>query len=479
MYILGGAIFTLLVFVLILAFSFLRERKLDKMCNIKNSELLVSQQELQAAQTELLAVNDELSFAYERLNQQTNELRRLNQLKSEFVSMVSHELRTPLAIIKEGVKLTADGTTGEINDTQRECLNMAVDGVNRLSRLISDLLDVSRIESGRLQLAKKSVNIAKLLLGLKENYKTPLENKKISLVIDVKENIPFVFADVDKLAQIVTNLMDNAVKFSNENGKITVTAKTQEVMAVDNNTKLEYVEVGVSDTGLGIPREEQERIFEKFYQIGSHLTRQSGGTGLGLSIAKSLVEAHGGKIYLSSELGKGSKFSFTLPKYEGQKESEHSVKAEDQLFLEERQHKNYLTLVLEETIKMAFIYKTRFSLINIRVDNFKDLAGFEKEIELKKLETQVQHCVRRPYDKVVIDEEELVIVLPEADSDGGKAVERRILETLEKSGVKIKDQKIWLKIGRATYPENGEKPHELLKFAKDNLQDRPVLEASK
>jgi GGDEF domain-containing protein len=128
---------------------------------------------------------------------------------------------------------------------------------------------------------------------------------------------------------------------------------------------------------------------------------------------------------------------------------------------------------------MAFIYKTRFSLINVRVDNFRELAGFEKEIELKKLEHQIQRSVRRPYDKVIIDEEEIVIVLPEADSDGAKAVETRVLEALEKDGNKIKDKSIWLKIGRATYPENGEKPQELLKYAKENLQDRPLLDASK
>ena len=475
MYILTGAFFLLMLFIVILAFSFFRERKLDTMCNVKNKELLTSQQELQAAQAELLAVNDELSFAYERLNQQTNELRRLNQLKSEFVSMVSHELRTPLAIIKEGVKLTADGTTGPVNETQRECLNMAVDGVNRLSRLISDLLDVSRIESGRLQLAKRSVNIIKLVQTLKDGYKPAVENKNIHLVLDLKDNVPYVFGDPDKITQIITNLVDNALKFTGENGKITITVETHQALSGDTDGKMEFVEISVSDTGLGIPREEQERIFEKFYQItSSHLTRQSGGTGLGLSIAKSLVEAHGGKISLSSQLGKGSTFSFTLPKYEGQKESELNIKAEDQLFQEERQHKNYLTLVLEETIKIAFIYQTKFSLMILQVQNFKDLAGFEIEIEIKKLENHIQHAVRRPYDKVIIDGEEIVVVLPEADGEGAKSVESRIIEALGKAGVMIKDRKLWLKIGRATYPDNSEKPNELLKYAKENLQDRPL-----
>ncbi len=463
----------MLAVIILLAIGYWRKRQSDNLCEVKNKELTVSQQELQAAQSELLAANDELSFAYERLNQQTNELRRLNQTKSEFVSMVSHELRTPLTIIKEGIRLNLDGTAGPTNEMQKECLNMALDGANRLGRLISDLLDVSRIEAGRLRLAKREVDFNKLLENLRDSYRGSMQEKRIALEFNISRELPKVFGDTDKITQVVTNLIDNALKFTSEGGRITIMA-SEKVSMGEPELAIEFVEISIADTGLGIPKEEAERIFEKFYQIGSHLTRQSGGSGLGLSIAKSLVEAHGGKIAVQSELGKGSKFTFTLPRYAGQKESEIKIKPEDELFLEERQHKNYLTLVLEETIKTAFIYQSKFSVMVMRVDNFKELAGFEIEMELKKLEQVISHTVRKPYDKVIIEGEEVILVLPEANVEGVKAVERRIMESLVKTEFRVKDKKPWFKIGRATYPENSDKPKELLEFAHNNLQDRPL-----
>ncbi len=177
---------------------------------------------------------------------------------------------------------------------------------------------------------------------------------------------------------------------------------------------------------------------------------------------------------MQSDLGKGSRFIFTLPRYAGQKESEIKIKPEDELFLEERQHKNYLTLVMEEVIKTAFIYRSKVSVLIIRVENFKDLAGFEIEIELKKLEQLIIRTVRRSYDKVVIEGEEVIIVLPEANAEGVKSVERRIVDCLLKSELRVKDKKPWLKIGKATYPDDRDKPTELLEFAHNNLQDRPL-----
>lgn len=472
-YLLIVFVLLMLAVVILLAVGYWGKRKSDTLCEVKNKELTVSQQELQAAQSELLAANDELSFAYERLNQQTNELRRLNQTKSEFVSMVSHELRTPLTIIKEGIRLNLDGTTGPTNDTQKECLNMALDGASRLGRLISDLLDVSRIEAGRLRLSKREVDVNKLLENLRDSYRASMQEKKIALEFDISRELPRVFGDTDKITQIVTNLIDNALKFTSEGGRITVAAGVKVPMSGPDQSE-EFIEISVADTGLGIPKDEVDRIFEKFYQIGSHLTRQSGGSGLGLSIAKSLVEAHGGKISVQSDLGKGSKFIFTLPRYAGQKESEIKIKPEDELFLEERQHKNYLTLVLEEVIKTAFIYQSKFSLMVIKVDNYKDLAGFEIEIELKKLEQLITRTVRRPYDKVIIEGEEVIIILPEANAEGVKTVERRIIESLGKAEFRVKDKKPWLKIGKATYPDNNDKPKELLESAHNNLQDRPL-----
>lgn len=454
--------------IVLLAIAYWRKRAADILCETKNKELAAGQQELQAAQSELLAINDELSFAYEKLNQQTKELRELNQMKSEFISLVSHELRTPLSIIKEGVRLTLDGITGAVNETQKECLLMALDGVNRLNRLINDLLDLSKIESGRLSLAKRAVNLKDIAETIRDIYRNSLEKKKLSFRLESAERIPQVFGDHDKIIQILTNLLDNAIKFTGEGGAISLSLFMQEPsVSITEETETEgSVCISVRDTGMGIPPEEQERIFEKFYQIGSfNLQRQGGGAGLGLSIARSLVEAHGGKISVQSVSGKGSCFSFTLPVYKGQKDTDSRVESEDQLLWENRQDKSYTQLVIEDAVKTAFMYRKKFSVMIIQVNNFRLLSGFEIEIELKRLENAIQHCIRRPYDKLLVEGQECILVLPESENDGVKTVEQRIIDTLKKTNFRIKGQNLDLKMGVALYPDNAETPPELLAYA--------------
>lgn len=461
----------ILAIIVLLILAYWHKRTADNLCELKNSELTASQQDLQAAQSELLAINDELSFAYEKLNQQTKELRQLNQVKTEFISQVSHELRTPLSIIKEGVKLTMDGTTGPVNDTQKECLTMALDGVNRLGHLINDLLDISKIESGRLFLNKKVVDIKDIVENVSIIYGGSLEKKKLSFHLDVPEHIPQIFGDHDKIIQVITNLIDNSMKFTGEGGAITLSLKEETTKSEQGAQESEtHVRVSVSDTGMGIPPEEHEKIFEKFYQVSSfNLGGQNRGTGLGLAIARSLVEAHGGKIVLQSALGKGSCFSFSLPVYKGQKETDVKLKSEDQLLWESRQEKSYLELVIGDAIKTALMYRNKFSVMVLKMDNFQMLSGFEVEIELKRLENTIQHCVRRPYDKLVIEGQECILVLPESEEEGSKAVEIRIADSLKKKNFRIKGQTPVLHIGLAIFPSDAESPAELLAFARSHL----------
>lgn len=237
-------------------------------------------------------------------------LKELDKMKSDFVSNVSHELRTPLTAIKGSVDNMLDGLTGSINEKQLRYLTRVKSNVDRLSRLINDTLDLSKIESGKTELKPAQLALDTLAREIVENLR-PLANEK-AIRIEVLSPGPSVkaWADRDKVTQVFMNLIGNALKFTPPQGRVTV--------AVRQNGD-QWVQVSVSDTGPGIPLEEAAKIFDKFYQIAHVAKQKTKGTGLGLSISKALIEMHGGKIWLESEAGKGSAFFFTLPAEQGWK----------------------------------------------------------------------------------------------------------------------------------------------------------------
>jgi two-component system phosphate regulon sensor histidine kinase PhoR len=230
------------------------------------------------------------------------ELKRLDQMKTDFVSHVSHELRTPLTSIKGFVATLLADTEGYYDlETRREFLQIIDQECDRLTRLINDLLNLSRIESGRaLELVLKPVDvvdIAKKIIEIQKNY-----TSKHQFVLDVQEPVPTVIADEDKVDQIITNLVSNAVKYSPNGGEVRITIK--------EDPETGGVLVAVKDQGLGIPKDVLPRLFQRFVRVEG---RKIAGTGLGLYLTRHLVEAHGGKIWVESEEGKGSTFYFTLP----------------------------------------------------------------------------------------------------------------------------------------------------------------------
>ena len=240
----------------------------------------------------------------------TNE-HEIEQMKSEFVSLVSHELRTPLTSIIGFISLILEGKTGKINQKQHESLSRAHRQSKRLAALINDLLDVSRIEAGRIELKQEHVKIDWIAERRIEELRPQADEKTISLLLKVQSNLPSMIADADRIGQIFVNLIGNAIKFTPDNGKVTVRiAKSQQ-----NGSLTEGVHVEVVDTGPGIPTEEREKVFDKFRQLGSVQTRQPyGGTGLGLSIAAGIVEAHGGRLWVDAgDNGMGSNFQFFIP----------------------------------------------------------------------------------------------------------------------------------------------------------------------
>jgi PAS domain S-box-containing protein len=224
-------------------------------------------------------------------------------MKNEFVSMVSHELRTPLTSIKGYVDLIADGDAGEINEIQKEFLGIVQENSNRLVSLINDILDISRIESGRVHLRVDPLDMTEIIQGVVDTFRTMANNSDVELMWVAEEPMPRAAGDRDRIGQVLMNLVSNAIKYSPGGGSVTIRARQDG----------EEVVVSVHDTGIGIAPEDQEKLFTKFYRVDSSLTRDIGGTGLGLSICKSVVELLGGEVGCESEAGEGSTFWFTLP----------------------------------------------------------------------------------------------------------------------------------------------------------------------
>ncbi len=241
--------------------------------------------------------------ATKELREANKELERLNQIKSDFVSIVSHELRTPLTSIHGYVSLICDGDAGPVSPEQKEFLTIVNEEGERLTRLISDLLDISKIEEGRMRLVFNRFSMKAFMEDYEKEIKGMAMPKKIKVEVSVPK-LPVIKADTDKVKQIFNNLVGNAIKFSGKGTTLKVVVKD----------KPKHIQIDVIDQGPGIAEKDQELIFGKFHQVDSKMTRKVGGTGLGLAITRHLIEAHGGKIWVKSKIGEGSTFSFTVSK---------------------------------------------------------------------------------------------------------------------------------------------------------------------
>jgi signal transduction histidine kinase len=239
----------------------------------------------------------------EELARKNEELTHLDQLKSDFMATMSHELRTPLTSIIGYSDMLLSGMTGELNEKQSAFVDSILKGGEALLNLINDVLDLTKIEAGRLELNREPVDLRAALLGVLPVIKPRAQDKRIRITTFLPTDLPLVWADPGKLNQVLLNLITNGVKYTHENGNVSVEARPNG----------ELVEIWVNDTGIGIAGEDLDKVFQRFTQIDSSATRSQGGTGLGLAIVKELVELHGGSIRVQSKLGKGSSFIFTMP----------------------------------------------------------------------------------------------------------------------------------------------------------------------
>ena len=240
---------------------------------------------------------------YLKVSEDITERKRLERLKDEFVSNVSHELRTPLSIIKEAINLILDKIVGEVNQRQENVLVTAKDNIDRLTRIINELLDISKLEAGKLQLKKDNVDIVALIKKTVSSFKGKAGEKGLELKQNFSPAKIMLFIDADKITEVFINLLGNAVKFTDK-GCI-------EISAEDKGSE---VECFVRDTGIGIAEENLPKVFDKFQQFDRVSGPGERGTGLGLSIVKGIIEMHNGNIRVESRCGEGTKFTFVLPK---------------------------------------------------------------------------------------------------------------------------------------------------------------------
>lgn len=259
---------------------------------------------------------------YQELIETNAKLEKLERLKSEFISIVSHELRTPLTSIKNSLDILGSGRCGEVTQSAEKFLSMAMRNVQRLSGIINDLLDLSKIEAGKMDFNFAPANINTVIGYVKTALSEVAKSKGLNLMTQEAENLPETKFDIQRLEQVLTNLVSNAIKFTSEGKTITISSKLVNASDIEineifkpeiKNLSGDYIQVCVADEGIGIDTKDLLRAFDKFAQIENSLSRKAGGTGLGLPIAKQLLEAHKGAIWCDSELNKGSKFYFVVP----------------------------------------------------------------------------------------------------------------------------------------------------------------------
>jgi signal transduction histidine kinase/GGDEF domain-containing protein len=378
-----------------------------------------------------------------QLEKANQELKRLDEMKSEFVSVASHELRTPLATIKNAVQLLLKGKTGEINEAQTKFLSIAERNINRLTNILNNVLDLSRIESGKIRMKFEELDLTAVIEFILSSLKHQADVKSIQFKMDVPADLPSVLGDREKLEQILTNLIGNAIKFTPEGGEVSVSAKPF-------HEEKNRVVISVRDSGIGIPKDYLEKVFEKFYQVEGSLHRSVSGTGLGLAITKGLVETHQGKIWAESEVGKGTTFNFTLPISKGERREPHFRFILDREFRRAQENHSPFTLLLIEVL---------------------DQKGEMDDLLLNQLEEKVKQCLCRKEDILLRRKREKILAaLCEADLKGARVICQRIEEEFRKNPMEGLDTPLEIKAGSATYPDEALSKRELFRKAKEHLR---------
>ena len=357
------------------------------------------------------------------------------QLKDEFISTVSHELRTPLTVVREGVSQIRDGLFGAVPDDRKALLDMVLQNSDRLSRIIEELLDVSKLEAGKVRIHRKLCDIAAVAHEVVANFGVIVKQKKLELLTDFLPDQIKIYIDSDKIAQVLTNLINNSLKFT-ESGHIKV-----HLRAMDG-----FVESKVSDTGKGISGEDLPKAFQRFTQFAREIGPGDKGTGLGLSICKKMIELHHGRVKIESIPAKGTTVTFLLPQY-----------THRDLF------KDSISQAMSQCVEDG-------SPLSIIIFDILDFEALEKKLGDKlveriviKMEKIINNALRRVADVAIKDTKAIMVLLPDTQKENAYSVMGRLSQLLEDFLVRDqKTSKIAVHSSVVCFPEEAKTLEEIL-----------------
>jgi signal transduction histidine kinase len=361
------------------------------------------------------------------LAEANEELRRLSEVKSKFVSTVSHELKSPLTAIKNAVSLIEPGGDGESNEKFLEMIRRNAD---RLNIIIADLLDMSKAESGSLTIAADALDLRPFLVKVMEPFETQAEGAGIGISLEIESSgsLPLVLADANRIEQVVANLLSNALKATPKGGSITLTAE-------DGGD--DWITIRVTDDGVGLSAEDRTKVFEPFFQAENTLEGKPAGTGLGLTICRDLIRGHGSELNLESELGSGSSFSFSLPVLSDR--ARESVAFENQVRTTFRAHPYFAVLIVD----------------GAQGDSSRPLepaldAVRNRLVEILPRELDVL-CEQRAHGRIIV-------VMLSTPLGGGWVVKRKLASAFAQSsaGENVSREVSFKVLGPAGFPDDGE-----------------------
>jgi PAS domain S-box-containing protein/diguanylate cyclase (GGDEF)-like protein len=361
--------------------------------------------------------------------------KQYEQLKDEFISTVSHELRTPLTIVREGVSQIRDELLGPVPDNQKAFLDMVLQNSDRLGRIIEELLDVSKLEAGKVRLHRKLCDMVVLVREVAKNFEIIMKQKNLKLLTDFSPEKIELYVDNGKIIQVLTNLISNALKFTDQ-GQITVHLRAREGM----------VECKVSDTGKGISQEDLPKAFQKFRQFGRDVGPGDRGTGLGLSICKKLIELHHGSVKIESVPMKGTTVSFILPQYT------HRDLFKDAIC-------KAMSRCVEEQSPLSIII---FDILDFEALE-KRLGSVPMERIVVKMEQIINESLRRVADVAIKDTKAIMVLLPDTKKENAYLVVGRLSQILEDFLVREqKTPKVAIHSSVVCFPEESKTLEEIL-----------------
>ncbi len=363
------------------------------------------------------------------------ERKKVERMKDEFISTVSHELRTPMTIIREGVSQVLDGILGPTTQEMDQILGIALEGIDRLTRIINDLLDISKLEAGKVELRREHLDLARVVEHVRQSFTPHLQKHGLKFETVFSSPEIHCYADHDKVIQVLTNLIGNALKFT-QHGEI-------RIELVESSTEITTC---VKDTGCGISEDDLKSVFQKFQQFGRTAGPGEKGTGLGLAISKGLIELHRGRVWVTSRPGQGSCFYFSLPKY--------TVR-------------EFFREAMEGKLRQAFSQAAHLSLLMLAIKNFtkvEESVGKEKLPGLfQQLEIRIRQNLVRKMEFASNGTNIFLVVLPGTPKEEALIVSGRIRQMMtdffyEKTGalpVEVESSVI-------AFPEDGETADQLL-----------------